>query len=299
MTGKLPDELLQEILAIRLSVDYRTFAKRSPEGLITRRSEALELLLVSRRWQRIALPLMCETILLASQQDAKILASLLTRHKGIGARVKKLRLEGAYGQILRKILISLPNLSYLSVSLTVASKKVAQGLCAGLRRVNPEYVVVHDKGQRFTNQGERNVVDSLIECMTSVWTNMRWYSHPDDVGEGPSNWRSYSARRDRARDLALALPRIPKLEVVYVTFPIYTVKILEHDPDNVILCALKNRAVRGIYSRGIWSDPNILNAQNLQEVLNLHPRLRELLHFPVRGPSIPSLDYAAIGNRNT
>ncbi|KAJ2932730.1 hypothetical protein H1R20_g4363, partial [Candolleomyces eurysporus] len=138
MTGKLPDELLQEILETRLSVDYLTFAKWSPEGLITRRSEALELLLVSRRWQRIALPLMCETILLASQQDAKILASLLTRHKGIGARVKKLRLEGAYGQILRKILISLPNLLYLSVSLTVASKKMAGGLCAGLRHVNPE-----------------------------------------------------------------------------------------------------------------------------------------------------------------
>ena len=170
MFETLPEELLHQIMVMCHSIDYDVFANRSPEPLLARRNEMAHLLLVCHRWRRVATPLKYETVIVTSQAEASILASILSRGR-VGSYVKKLRIEGGFGQALRTILSQVPRLVYLSVSLDITSEGKGAGLCAGLKLVNPRYLVLRDR-RILGNKGIRSVVDALITCMKTSWTNM-------------------------------------------------------------------------------------------------------------------------------
>lgn len=170
MFETLPDELLDQIMAMCHFIDYDMFASRSPEQLLTHRNETARLLLVCHRWRRVATPLKYETVIVTSQAEASSLASILSRGR-VGSYVKKLRIEGGFGHALHKILSQVPKLVYLFVSLDITSKVKGAGLCAGLKLVNPQYLVLRDR-RVLGNQGVRSVVDTLITCMKTSWTNM-------------------------------------------------------------------------------------------------------------------------------
>jgi F-box-like len=147
----LPNELLHLVLAPLLFVDY-DMLHRSPVPFLARRAEAMSLSLVCHRWRRVAVPLIYESVILTSKSEAKTLVSML-RH--VGPYIKKLRIEGGYGHSIHIILSKIP------------SKQKAGGLCSGLKFINPKHVVLRDS-QVLRNQGVSNVIDVLIECMTSV-----------------------------------------------------------------------------------------------------------------------------------
>ena len=170
MFETLPEELLHQILAACHSVDYDVFANRFPEQLLAHRKETAHLHLVCHRWRRVATPLKYETVIVTSQAEASILASILSRGR-VGSYVKKLRIEGGFGQALHAILSQVPRLVYLFVSLNITSKVKGAGLCAGLKLVNPRYLVLRDR-RCLGNRGVRSVVDTLITCMKTSWTNM-------------------------------------------------------------------------------------------------------------------------------
>jgi hypothetical protein len=164
----LPDELLHLILAQPLFVDYDMFSHRSPAQLLARRAEATPLSLVCRRWRRVVVPIIHETVILTSESEAKTLVSML-RH--VGPYIKKLRIEGGYGRPIHTILSNIPGLAFICVSLNIPSKNKAGGLCSGLKLINPKHLILRDP-KALGNQGVINVVDVLIECMTSVWSNL-------------------------------------------------------------------------------------------------------------------------------
>ena len=170
MCETLPEELLHRILAICHSVDYDVFAHRSPEQLLAHRKETARLLLVCHHWRRVATPLRYETAIVTSQAEASILASILSQGR-VGSYVKTLRIEGGFDRALRTILSKVPRLVYLFISLDIPSEAKVAGLCAGLKLVNPQYLVLRDR-RVLGNKRVRYVVDTLITCMKTSWTNM-------------------------------------------------------------------------------------------------------------------------------
>ena len=134
-----------------------------PQNNCSHGNEMAQLLLVCHRWRRIATLLKYETVIVASQFEASILASILSRGR-VGSYVKKLRIEGGFGQALHKILSHVPRLVYLFVSLDITSEAKGAGLCAGLKLVNPRYLVLRD-WRCLGNRGVCSVVDTLITCM--------------------------------------------------------------------------------------------------------------------------------------
>jgi hypothetical protein len=152
------------------SVDYDVFANRSPQQLLAHRNETAHLLLVCNRWRRVVTPLKYETVIVTSQAEASILASILSRGQ-VGSYVKKLRIEGGFGQALHKVLSQVPRLVYLFVSLDITSESKGAGLCAGLKLVNPRYLILRDR-RILGNKGVHSVVDTLITCMKTSWTNL-------------------------------------------------------------------------------------------------------------------------------
>ena len=165
----LPDELLHLILAHQLFVDYDMFSHRSPAQLLARRDEATSLPLVCRRWRRVVVPIIYETVILTSESEANALVSTMLEH--VGPYIKKLRIEGGYGWPIHTILSNIPKLAFISVSLDIPSENKADGLCSGLKLINPKHLILHDS-DILSNQEVSNVVDVLIECMTSVWSNL-------------------------------------------------------------------------------------------------------------------------------
>jgi hypothetical protein len=300
----LPDELLHLILAQRLFVDYDMFSHRSPAQLLARRAEATSLFLVCRRWRRVVVPIVHETVILTSESEVNTFVSML-RH--VGPYIKKLRIEGGYGRPIHTILSNIPRLAFICVSLSIPSKSKAGGLCRGLKLINPTHVVLRDS-KVLGNQGVSNVVDVLIECMTSVWSNLVGvpldmfcfphssnqvsYDHPYDEHfrlwiDLMSNAYQYRARRTRAAALARALARIPKLQTVYVPRAYFV-------PENdVVLSAIKNRSLQRIYGRINW----ISNVSDFEAALKTYPRLREVVHFPLPGPWTSPV-YVAVGDRD-
>ena len=100
------------------------------------------------------------------------------------------------------------------------------------------------------------------------------------------------ASRDRARHtrtvaLARSLARIPKLQTVYVPRSYFVWE------DGVVLNAIKNRSLQGIYGRVYW----IPGISNFEPALETHPRLREVVHLPLPGPWTSPI-YVAVGDRD-
>jgi hypothetical protein len=166
----LPDELLHLILAQPLFVDYDMFSHRSPAQLLARRVETTSLSLVCHRWRRVVVPIIYETVILTSESEAIALASMV---RCVGPYIKKLRIEGGYGNHIYTILSNIPGLAFICVYFNIPSKGKAGGLCRGLKLINPRHVILLDaEDEVLDNQGVENVVNVLIECMTSVWSNM-------------------------------------------------------------------------------------------------------------------------------
>jgi len=288
--SRLPQELLHEVFQICLDVDYDTFANRSSDLLRRRRAEALDLLLVCKNWLRVGTPLTYQVTLLESKKQSQAFARVLLQCKSLGSQVKKLRIEGGYGSSLRFILASVPRLTHISISLDISSKQNATGLCAGLELINPVHIVLRDK-KNWSNQGVRSVIDVLIKCIKSVWSNMISFDYPyDDYRWEHGTCTSQPvAHRQCAMDLALALAHAPHLEVLYVP------RAYSLQDNEVVPQVAVNPSVRKIYSwtacrHDWWGGTFASEVQTNQ-------RLRDVVHLPLPGPWA-RLTYAALGDRD-
>ena len=151
------------------------FSHRSPDQLLARHVEATSLLsMVCHRWRRVVVPsIIYETVILISEMEANVFASIVRR---VGFYIKKLCIEGGYGQPIYKILSNTSGLAFICVSFNIPSKGKAGGLCRGLKLINPRHVILLDSEDKFLgNQGVYDVAAVLIVCMTSVWSNLVGY----------------------------------------------------------------------------------------------------------------------------
>ncbi|KDQ60077.1 hypothetical protein JAAARDRAFT_191498 [Jaapia argillacea MUCL 33604] len=117
MADKLPDELIKEILSPFLRVPEGMFADMGSESVFCRfEISTLTILLVCKRWLRVATPLLYEVVILRSKAQAHALAGVLKANKAFGAFIKKLRVEGGYGAPMHQIITAAPNIKDLNIT---------------------------------------------------------------------------------------------------------------------------------------------------------------------------------------
>jgi hypothetical protein len=177
MAAKLPDELLNEVLSPALSIPDHEFAStspRSPFSFVAQSSSSM--LLVCKRWLRVAYALLYHTVVIRSPGQAQALADSLKANKSLGRHIKKLRLEGGYGGATHGIFTLAPNITDLYLSLMIWSNDSVSGLCRSLSIVNPSRVILYDKPRNAKfNAHSRQLTLKLCECLPS-WTNLVLYS---------------------------------------------------------------------------------------------------------------------------
>ncbi|KAJ7896796.1 hypothetical protein B0H14DRAFT_2233645, partial [Mycena olivaceomarginata] len=95
----LPDEIISEILSPALKVSDEVFSHTSRVSPFSKYSEFTSAyLLVCKSWLRIATPLLYNVVILRSKAQVKALSLALAGNKVLGKFIKKLRVEGGYGE---------------------------------------------------------------------------------------------------------------------------------------------------------------------------------------------------------
>ncbi|EJD48374.1 hypothetical protein AURDEDRAFT_112877, partial [Auricularia subglabra TFB-10046 SS5] len=119
MANRLADETLAAILADSLSVPEASFAFttawKSP--FAKTRVSSSTILLVCKRWLRVATPLLYETVILRSAAQSGALAAVLKKQTEFGRYVRKVRVEGGVGASICKIFKAAPNITDLCLTL--------------------------------------------------------------------------------------------------------------------------------------------------------------------------------------
>lgn len=174
MVAALPDELLKEVLAPQLRVSDEMFSSvQFPSPFSKWEMSSSSVLLVNKRWMRVATPLLYEVIILRSSAQAQALAAALTANRDFGRFIRKLRIEGGYGSALGKILPHAPNITDFFLTLQLYSDDQVTGLVRYMSKMNPRRVILHDRPQSImVNSSVRKVVAELCACLREHWKNI-------------------------------------------------------------------------------------------------------------------------------
>lgn len=170
MADKLADELLKMILVPSLTISYTQFTSSSPVAFGKNATiSSASVLLVCKRWLRVATPLLYESVVIRSVGQSHALCDAFCANPAFAAHVKKVRLEGAYDSI-DKVLGPCKNLVTLVILLRIFSDARVVSLCRALPMINPKVVILRDDW-RFDNAKLRTVFSSLCEAIPT-WSNM-------------------------------------------------------------------------------------------------------------------------------
>ncbi|KZV93000.1 hypothetical protein EXIGLDRAFT_768440 [Exidia glandulosa HHB12029] len=186
LADKLADELIKEILTPPLLVPDDLFADggctTSPFSRAT--WSASNVLLVCKRWMRVATPALYHTVVIRSTAQAQALAAALTRNPEFGTYVRKLRVEGAFGEGLGKVALFCPNITDFCCSLSIwADSGSVGGLLKVLSAINPRRVFLTLMPEdSIKNKKHTAVVEKLCSCIP-LWTNLEVFCFSGEPGE--------------------------------------------------------------------------------------------------------------------
>ncbi|EJD39071.1 hypothetical protein AURDEDRAFT_187531 [Auricularia subglabra TFB-10046 SS5] len=140
---RLADELLDWILSPPLHVPDALFADPGPVSPFSRATySASDVLLVCKSWMRVATPALYATVVIRSTAQAQALALALSRNPRFGRYVKKLRLEGVYGQYSKDFMPLMTEVTDLCLGLSVRGSDSITRLVSGLKTLNPRRVIL-------------------------------------------------------------------------------------------------------------------------------------------------------------
>ncbi|EJD42359.1 hypothetical protein AURDEDRAFT_168660 [Auricularia subglabra TFB-10046 SS5] len=175
MAQQLADETLAAIFFDHFDVSDDDFAcitsRQSPFALRPFGSSS-NVLLVCKRWMRVATPLLYETVILRSGAQAASLAFALKSSPSLGLYIKKLRVEGGFGAAGARILEASPYITDLWLTLDLyAQDRTIPMYTAMANRVNPRRLLVY--GRTLPKNGNsNNAVDMLCQYI-GRWSNLR------------------------------------------------------------------------------------------------------------------------------
>ncbi|KAJ7210157.1 hypothetical protein GGX14DRAFT_626554 [Mycena pura] len=174
----LPDETISEILSPALNVPDDAFSINlpgSPSPFATY-SESSSAYLVCKSWLRVATPLLYDVVVLRSKAQAKALAHAVSKNYHLGLFIKKLRVEGGYGQPMYTILKCAPNVSDLYLSFDIFAPDSTDGLCRGLHLINPIRLILRDT-HFLKNKMVLNLVHSVVDTIPK-WDRLSVFHCP-------------------------------------------------------------------------------------------------------------------------
>lgn len=189
MAGKLPPELVTEILSLVLHVPNKMFHDVEPISPFFHcdRQPASSALEVCKTWMKAATPLLYQVVILRSKAQANALERTLRVHKELGVFIKKLRVEGGFGASMRTIIDSSPNIRDLCLSLLLRSSDNVQGLMDSLATLRPTRLsVLHSWKAPSGNSSVLNLAGKIRSCIESWCTLVRKY-HIHEYGESTTD----------------------------------------------------------------------------------------------------------------
>ncbi|EJD35029.1 hypothetical protein AURDEDRAFT_175902 [Auricularia subglabra TFB-10046 SS5] len=176
MADRLPDETLAAILAESVVVPDASFAAtmadKSPFAEIAHSSSTI--LLVCKRWMRVATPLVYETVILRSVAQSRALAEVLKEKPQLGCYVRKFRVEGGVGASICKIFKAAPRITDLCLTIDLyADDKAVHMYTSLFDSVAPRRLVLCSginglKRNKLTTAA----IDVLVTCI-SQWASLR------------------------------------------------------------------------------------------------------------------------------
>ncbi|KAK7049177.1 F-box domain-containing protein [Favolaschia claudopus] len=204
----IPDEILSEILTPLLQLSDDVFDDRRSKPLLAPGFSSSTYLLVCKAWLRIATPLLYSVVLLRTTAQAAALEAVLQANEDFELFIKKLRLEGGFGDAMHNILRCSPNITEFYMTLDVWGSDTPTGLCSGLSCINPQRVILVDKLR--DNNRNKKLFKALLAVIPQ-WNNLTTFEFPylyDLSGD-----EGLVARR-RGEALGLGLSRSPSLQTV-------------------------------------------------------------------------------------
>ncbi|KAG2017513.1 hypothetical protein CC2G_007019 [Coprinopsis cinerea AmutBmut pab1-1] len=145
VSSQLPDEIIKEILTPALHVPDASFASSawvSPFAEYQLTSSTV--LAVCKSWLRVATPLLYETVILRSKAQAQALAATLKKNPQLGLFVKKIRLEGGYGNSVYDILKRCSDVVDLWITTSLHATESVGGYARGFQLINPRRLILKD-----------------------------------------------------------------------------------------------------------------------------------------------------------
>ncbi|KAH7103977.1 hypothetical protein BKA62DRAFT_828153 [Auriculariales sp. MPI-PUGE-AT-0066] len=210
MAHKLADELIKEILAGPLLIPDEVFADTgsvSPFSTINHSSS--DALLVCKRWLRVATPTLYETVVIRSMAQAKALVCALRRNPMLAGYIKKLRVEGAYGEYTHKTVeLAGNNITDFCFTLTLYSDRSVAGLVKTIKELNPRRVILTMPKQARSNKNVKAVVNALV-AEIPYWPRLEKFMFPSPVAWVNSEYLRYPA-------IVMSLAAASRLQNVHI-----------------------------------------------------------------------------------
>ena len=140
----LANELLVHILSPTFLVPEAHFADNghiSPFAKVMQSSADVQL--VCKRWMRVSTPLLYECVVIRTRAQAYALRLALTRHPEFGRFIRRLRLEGVFGEYLdAEVFEKMQGVKQLCFTFSFSSLNNIAGLQRAFEVFNPERVVL-------------------------------------------------------------------------------------------------------------------------------------------------------------
>ncbi|KAJ7605902.1 hypothetical protein FB45DRAFT_766274 [Roridomyces roridus] len=171
MVRNLPEEIVHEILCPALSVSDETFSASVFCQFPSQGRGHLDsnILLVSKLWLRVAIPLLYNVVILRSKGQAQTLALTLRSNSELGTLIKKLRVQGGYASSMQWILQAATKLTDICIALDWDRGDNASGLCRGLPLIDSTRVILIYCDGLTPAQGK--LVDLIVDCVPE-WKNL-------------------------------------------------------------------------------------------------------------------------------
>jgi F-box-like len=171
---QLPDEIIKEVLCPGLHVPDALFADCTVDEDPFAKYElsSSTVLAVCKSWLRVATPLLYETVILRSKAQAQRLAWVLKNNSQLGLFIKKLRVEGGYGNSMFEILKRSPHTTDLSISTSLFSNESVAGYLKGFKLVKPQRLIVRDDSQVTNSKVRQQVYEALRDASTNSWLGL-------------------------------------------------------------------------------------------------------------------------------
>lgn len=170
---KLPEELFREILsyAFHLTPDDFCGARTRWDSLSNatvpgrrERGTCQHLLLVSKKWLRIGLPLLYASLAIRAPAHASTVAAVFVTTPAFGRAVRHLKVFGGYGRHMGAIASACPNVETLYADINVKSNESIVGLQRALALLSPVrlHVESRDSWENKKMRAQRTLVYEQI-----------------------------------------------------------------------------------------------------------------------------------------